>query len=96
MSTSLADIIAQILAAAGPALGSAREKLEQARAALVAAREKYPDFRTAIDKAIAELDAKIAATDKAESPVIEILMELKAIPGEGFSPARHPGDATGG
>lgn len=93
--------IADVLAAAVPALADIKTQLLEYRAALVKAGDNLPDLKPAFDRTIAELDRRIVALDTAVSPEalvglgMKVIEELAALPKVGLSGTAKPGDVTG-
>lgn len=94
--------IAQVLAEAVPAVGDLKAFLVERRAELVKFKEEWPDTAPAVDRQIAELDAKVAVLDSVidatalRDLAIVVVKELGDIPSQGLQPKPHPGDVTGG
>jgi hypothetical protein len=94
--------VAEAIAAGVPALGNIRDTLVKSREALINAAKSYPDLAPSVEKALAEIDAKIAVLDGVMNADylaalgLTVLRELAALPSTGLSPTFHPGSVTGG
>ena len=94
--------IAEVIAAAIPALGDVRDTLIAAKDALLAKADEFPDAKPAITEAVSEIDAKLAILDGATSGEalralgVTVMNELAALPSTGLQPLFHSGSVTGG